>query len=254
MDKSENRTIREGFHPLIPTVLICFSIIIAGLVIGVSVVAGNIYLFKRLGPQVTNGNPANVFSSSEPIKVSVDDDPVLGDKNAPITLIEFLDFECPFCKQSFEDTLPKLIKEYVDTGKVKFVIRDFPLDFHKNAVKEAEAANCAREQGGDSAYFKYHDEMFKRTTSNGEGLALDQLPKIAKDTGLEVAAFNTCLDSGKFKAEIDKDVKDGINVGVGGTPHWFVGKSTQDGVIDGIRVDGAESFETFQKLIEEQLK
>ncbi len=252
-NKSQEQT-QVSKKSLLPTVIIAASIVVAGLVGGISVVVGNVYVFKKIGPQVSTGSPANVFPQNEPVKVSVDDDPILGSKDAPITLIEFLDFECPFCKQSFQETLPKIIKEYVDTGKVKFVVRDYPLDFHKNAIKEAEAASCAREQGGDSAYFKYHDEVFKRTESNGEGLGLDQLPVIAKDTGLDTAKFKICLDSGKFKGEIDKDIKDGSNAGVGGTPHWFVGKSTADGVIDGIRVDGAAEFETFQKLIDEQLK
>lgn len=255
---NHNESGEEGqprkIHPLLPTILICFSIIIAGLVVGVGVVAGNFYLFKSSTPQVSSGSPANLFPNGEPVKVSVDDDPVLGNKDAPVTLIEFADFECPFCKKSFEEVLPKLRKEYIDTGKVKFVARDFPLDFHKNAVKEAEAANCARELGGDSAYFKYHDEVYKRTESNGEGLALDQLPVIAKANGLDTVKFKTCLDSGKFKGEIDKDIKDGSNAGVNGTPAWFVGKSTEDGLIDGIFINGAEDFEVFQKLIDEQLK
>ena len=81
---------------------------------------------------------------------SIDDDPVLGDKNAPVTIVEFSDYECPFCKRHFDQTLPELIKNYIDTGKVKLVYRDFPLSFHDPmATKEAVAANCAREQGGD---------------------------------------------------------------------------------------------------------
>ena len=93
---------------------------------------------------------------------SVEDDPVLGDTNAPITIIEFSDYECPFCKRHFDQTLPQLISQYVNSGKVKIVFRDFPLSFHDPmATKEAVAANCAKDQGGDKKYFEFHDEIFK---------------------------------------------------------------------------------------------
>src|SRR3989338_9298448 len=94
-------------------------------------------------------------------KISVDDDPVLGNKDAKVTVIEFSDYECPFCKRHFDQVYPSLKKDYIDTGKVKLVYRDLPLSFHPNAQKEAEAAECSRDQGGDEMYFRYHDEMFK---------------------------------------------------------------------------------------------
>src|SRR3989344_7763193 len=98
-------------------------------------------------------------------KASLDGDPVLGDANAPVTMIEFSDYECPFCKRHFQDTFPQIKSEYIDTGKVKLVFRDLPLSFHDPlATKEAMAANCSREQGGDSTYFKFHDAIFKTTS------------------------------------------------------------------------------------------
>lgn len=103
---------------------------------------------------------------------SLDDDPVLGEKNAPITMVEFSDYECPFCKRHFSQTLPSIKSEYIDKGKVKLVYRDFIAVPGHNpaATKEGVAANCVREQGGDSAYFKFHDLIFSRTRSNGEGI------------------------------------------------------------------------------------
>ncbi|MBI2011930.1 thioredoxin domain-containing protein [Candidatus Daviesbacteria bacterium] len=110
-------------------------------------------------------------------KANVDDDPVLGSKDAPITMIEFSDYECPFCKRHFIQTLPNLIKNYIDTGKVKLVYRDFiavdgvyPQGHNPAATNNAVAANCAMEQGGDSAYFKVHDLIFNKTQSNGVGI------------------------------------------------------------------------------------
>ena len=187
-------------------------------------------------------------------KVSIDDDPVLGDKNAPVTIVEFSDYECPFCQRSFNDVLPGLKKNYIDTGKVKLVFRDFPLSFHANAHKEAEAAECARSQGDDSTYYMFHDKIFTQTTSNGTGLALTQLPVIAKSLGLNVSQFQQCLDSGTFKAEVDKDISDGSAAGVAGTPAWFIGKSSKDGVIEGQYINGAYPYANFQSAIDELLK
>lgn len=189
-----------------------------------------------------------------PKKVSVDDDPVLGDKNAKVTLIDFTDYECPFCKRYFDQTFSQIKKDYIDTGKVKYVVRDLPLSFHANAHKEAQAAECAREQGGDSAYFKYHDEIFKRTASNGTGLALDKLSIIATDLGLDGAALQSCLDADKYKAEVDKDLADAATVGATGTPTFFIGKSTSDGVITGTKIVGAQPYSAFQAEIDKQLK
>lgn len=189
-----------------------------------------------------------------PKKVSLDDDPVLGDKNAKVTLIDFTDYECPFCKRYYDETFSQIRKDYIDTGKVKYVVRDLPLSFHANAHKEAQAAECAREQGGDTAYYKYHDEIFKKTTSNGTGLALTELSVIANNLGLDGTALQTCLDSDKYKTEVDKDLADASAVGASGTPTFFIGKSTPDGVITGTKIVGAQPYSAFQAEIDKQLK
>lgn len=102
----------------------------------------------------------------------VDDDPVLGNSNAPLTLIEFSDYECPFCKRHFDQTYPSLKKDYIETGKVKEVFRDFVAvpQHNPNATLEALATSCARDQGGDATYFKYHDLVYSKTKSNGDGV------------------------------------------------------------------------------------
>lgn len=188
-------------------------------------------------------------------KVSVDDDPVLGSKDAKVTLIEFSDYECPFCKRHFDQVYPSLKKDYLDTGKVKMVFRDYPLPFHDPmATFEAGAANCAREQGGDNAYFKFHDEIFKRTKSNGNGLTKDEVYQIAADLGLNQANLKVCADSGKFSEEIKKDVADGSSAGVSGTPSFFIGKSDQSGTITGQIIVGAQPYTAFQSAIDPLLK
>lgn len=195
-------------------------------------------------PSKVAPSPSAPSAGVTDMKALADDDAYLGKENAPVTIVEFSDYECPFCKRFYDSTLPQLKSQYIDTGKVKFVYRDFPLSFHQNAHIEAEAAECAKDQGGNTAYFKYHDEIFKRTTSNGLGIAVDQLSVIAKNVGLDVTKFNTCLNSGTFKSEVDKDIQDGVSAGVQGTPGF---------IINGKFVSGAQPFSVFQQVIEAEL-
>lgn len=191
--------------------------------------------------------------TSKPVSVSIAGDPILGDKNAKLTLVEFSDYECPFCKKSFTEVLPDLKKNYIDTGKVRLVYKDLPLPFHQNAAKEAEAAQCAKDQGGDIAYYKYHDQIFTNTTSSGTGIALDQLPVLAKEISLNVTQFQKCLDSGKLKAEVDKDLAEAQKVGANGTPTWFLGKTVSGDYVEGIKIVGAQPFSAFKSAIDQQL-
>lgn len=237
---------------LLPVSIIFAAVIISGTLLYSKPGSSNGGTAAALGQQPNAAPVGHQLGNKS--KVSVDDDPVLGDKNAPLTLIEFSDFECPFCKRSFDQVLPELKKNYIDTGKLKLVYRDFPLSFHANAHKEAEAAECARSQSNDATFFKFHDQIFTQTTSNGTGLALSQLPVIAQSLGLNAGQFKQCFDSGKFRNEVDKDIADGIAAGVSGTPSWFIGPSSKDGVINGTLVVGAQPFSAFQAVIDEQLK
>jgi protein-disulfide isomerase len=186
---------------------------------------------------------------------SIDDDPVLGDKNAPVTLIEFSDYECPFCKRYFDQTFTQIKTKYIDTGKVKLVFRDLPLSFHDPmATKEAVAANCAQKQGGDVAYFKYHDEIFKRTTSNGNGLDDEKIKTIATDIGLNMGQFESCLQDPSMADEVKKDLADAGKAGATGTPTFIIGKTTKDGKIEGSLVVGAQPFSAFEAVIEPLLQ
>ncbi len=240
------------------------SILIGSLVISISILlgAGFIQLPEKFQPK---GSTINLKTSpipttdtqapdSGPITVSLDDDPTTGDKNAKITMIEFSDYECPFCKRYFDQTYPQLKKDYVDTGKMKIIYRDLPLSFHQNAHKEAEAANCAREQGGDAAYFKFHDEMFTKTTSNGTGLSLEQLPTLAGNVGLNGSILKQCLDSGKYKDEVDKDLADASKIGADGTPTFFIGKSESGTTITGTKIVGAQPLSAFKEIIDPLLQ
>lgn len=234
---------------LLGAILVSITILMHGGIIKV----GKVVTAPTTPPAQAPSQPAAAPAPAN-AKVSVDDDPVLGDKNAKVTLIEFSDYECPFCKRHFEQVYPSIKKDYIDTGKVKLVYRDYPLPFHDPmATFEASAANCAREQGGDSAYFKFHDEIFTKTKSNGNGLTKDQIYQIASDLGLNQASLKACADSEKYADEIKKDVTDGSSVGVSGTPSFFIGKSDQSGSITGQNIVGAQPYANFKAIIDVEL-
>ncbi len=184
---------------------------------------------------------------AEDTEISADDDPFLGPENAPIEVIVFSDFGCPFCagaagyneqvieylrsgNPSWEAPIPKL-RELAEQGKVKLVFRDFPL----HGTETAEAAECAHEQG---KFWEYHDKLFE----NQDALEVEDLKKYAEELGLDTTKFNDCLDSGQMFTEIQKDYEDGNRYGVTGTPTFF---------INGEKVEGAQSFSVFERIIEE---
>lgn len=182
---------------------------------------------------------------SGPVNVSADDDAYLGDKNAPVTMIEFSDFQCPFCRKFMTDTLPQIKKEYIDTGKVKLVYRDFPLSFHPGAAPAAEGAECAKDQG---KFWEMHDAIFNEQEKQGSGtiqFGIADVKKWAAKVELDTAKFNQCLDSGKYKAEVGKDIADGTAAGVSGTPATF---------INGRLLVGAQPFAAFKAIIDQELK
>lgn len=217
------------------------AIIMAGVLISVAVIYSN-GGFNKL----TTGGSANVRDTSGGQKaVSTDDDAYLGDKDAPVVMIEFSDFQCPFCRSFWSDTLPLIKSEYIDTGKVRFVYRDFPLSFHSGAMPAAQATECAREQ---DKFWEMHDKIFIEQDKQGGGtiqFGANDLKKWAGEIGLNVSEFNSCLDSQKYLNEVNNDLKDGQAAGVSGTPGFF---------INGRLVVGAQPFSVFQSLIEEELK
>ncbi len=146
-------------------------------------------------------------------------DHIRGDQNAKVTLIEYSDLECPYCKQ-FHPSMTQLMQNY--SGKVKWVYRHFPLSFHQNAEKEAEATECANELGGNDKFWAYVDTIFQRTTSNGTGFPADNLVPLAKELGLNEQKFKSCLDSGKYAKHVADDEAGGQAAGVNGTPGTFI--------------------------------
>lgn len=149
-------------------------------------------------------------------RVSATRDHILGNPNAPISLIEYSDYECPFCKR-FHETAKQIMKAY--EGQVNWVYRHFPLSFHNpGAQKQAEAAECANELGGNEAFWKYTDAIYERTKSNGKGFPLTQIVPLAKELGLDEKRFAQCYDSDKYAGRVKEDIEEGMKIGVTGTP------------------------------------
>lgn len=176
-------------------------------------------------------------------KVTTTGAPFIGSKDAPITMVEFTDFQCPFCYRFHVSTFSDLKKNYIDTGKVRFVSRDMPLDFHPNAMQAAEAGRCAGEQG---QFWPMRDRM----GADPEHLDIPRLLTYAQDLKLNVDTFRSCVESGKYKAAIQSDVQDALKIGANGTPSFVIGKSTPD-TIDGELVIGAMPYQLFDEKLKE---
>lgn len=178
------------------------------------------------------------LKSGKEESITLQEDPILGSSEASITMVEFSDFECPYCGIYSKETFPQIKKEYVDTGKVKLIFKNFPLPSHRKAQKAAEAGECAFEQG---KFWEYKEKLFEEQ----ENLAVKDLKQYARDLGLESEKFNKCLDSGRYKKEVKQDYEEGLEKRIRGTPTFFIGSEA---------VFGAQPFSEFQKIFEEKLQ
>lgn len=188
--------------------------------------------------------------AAEPVKISIDNDPIIGNPNAPITIVEFSDFQCPFCARFHTQTLPSILEDYIEQGKVKLVFRDFPIQsIHPNALPAAIAAECANDQ---NKFREMHDRLFEKQNDWNKletVEALSMFSQYASSMQLDQKVFDSCLTSGKHISEIQKDLEDGRNYGVSGTPGFFVGNDQ----IGFVELKGAQPFESFKKIIDAQL-
>ena len=167
---------------------------------------------------------------------------VLGDPNAPVTIIEYSDYQCPFCARFYADTLPQLKEKYLETGKAKLVYKDFPLSFHANAESAAVAARCAGDQG---QYFDYHDMLFDHQDDwSGDSNPTDRFVGYAAQIGLDENEFEACLTENRHIDDVRADFQEGQQRGVTGTPAFFV---------NGQRIVGAQPYQVFEQAIEAAL-
>ena len=188
----------------------------------------------------TGGAVADLGGGNAPnvdMKDLIDDDAIRGDPSAPVTIVEFSDYECPFCGRFYSETLGQIESKYIDTGKVKLIYKDFPLSFHPQAQKAAESAECAGEQG---KYYEMHDLLFEQGVQGG----VAGFKQYARQIGLNTARFDACLDSGQMASEIQADMAVGQKVGIQGTPGF---------IINGQLVSGAQPFAVFDAAIQAAL-
>jgi len=187
---------------------------------------------------------------SIPLEISADNDPIIGNPDAPITIIEFSDFQCPFCARFHIQTLPTIMEEYIEKGDVKLVFRDFPLQsIHPNAVPASVSAECANEQG---KFKEMHDILFEKQNewSNLETVyAIELFNQYSEQINLEQEQFTSCLSTAKYVKEIQNDLNDGRTYGITGTPGFFIGNQE----IGFVELKGAQPFESFKKVIDSQL-
>lgn len=188
-------------------------------------------------PEPTNDTPADV-----------DDDAFIGQADAPVTIIEFTDYQCPFCARHFTQTYGQIKQNYIDTGKVKYVSRDFPLSFHQFAQKASEAAECAEDQG---KFWEMHDKLFETQAAwSGVADALPTFKQYAADLGLNTSTFDSCLDGGTHAQEVKDDMAAGSASGIDGTPgFWILGPDGQSQ-----KISGAYPYETFAAAVDGMLQ
>lgn len=228
------KKIKENLLPL--------SILVAGLLIAGAIIFTRVKVEK---PQAQR--PSSEEINYDALRPVTDDDWIRGDINAPVKVIEFSDFECPFCKM-FHQTMIEIMKEY--KGKVAWIYRHFPLDvLHKKARKEAEAAECVGYLGGDSAFWLFADKIFEVTPSN-DGLDHNLLPDLAFQAGVDKENFKRCLNEGRYAKNVEEDANEALKIGIRGTPTSIViapnGKK--------FLIQGARPYSQVKDVIEEALR
>jgi len=183
-------------------------------------------------------------------QISKDNDPIFGDPKAPISIIEFSDYQCQFCARFYSDTLPLLNSQYIETGKVNLISRDFPIPkIHSNAMPAALASECANEQG---KFWEYHNRLLDTQNAwkqNKSDVIILTLKQFAKELNLNQEQFDSCLDSSKYVDEVNQDMEDGRKYMVSGTPTFFVGNEE----VGYSSIFGAQSFSDFRIMIDEKL-
>ncbi len=212
------------------------TIVVAGLL-----VAGAVFFVGKTNhPSTDSTAPARL--TVRPYDPAVDH--ILGNPNAPVKVIEYADLECPFCK-TFETTMHQVMDYYGASGKVAWIYRPFPLaQIHSKAPEEAAAAECAAQQGGDAAYYKYIDLVYQ-TTPGENNLDLAQLPVMAQKVGLDVPKFNQCLAAGTATKKVQDSYNEAIGLGAQGTPFTLISVGA-----DAVSLQGAQPYDSMRAAID----
>ena len=197
---------------------------------------------KRLSVVEQNLNRLN-SKRTLPNKVSLStaNRPMLGNKDAPLTLVEFVDYECAYCRRFILNTLPKLKRHYIDTGKLRIVMRDLPLSFHKHARYAAHAVHCSGEQ---NKLWEMHDSIL---IASGK-LTQKKISSYANQLKMDLSKYQSCMDSNRYMQQINKDAQDARKLRITGTPSFVLGKTSSD-LMTGKRIVGAKPFKAFDAEI-----
>ncbi len=221
------------------------------IVVAAALIAGAIYLDGGRAPQaavnvqggIDNAQNAQVTPEVDVAPVT-EKDHIRGNPNAPIMIVEYSDYDCPFCK-NFHETMNRIIEKYGATGKIAWVYRQFPLEqLHPNAPRISEAAYCVAEQGGSEAFWKFSDLVFGSREINSP-TDMKKLPEYAAQAGVDRSKFELCLNNGKYTDAVKADVEAALKTGARGTPHSIVMVGGQQGAIN-----GAQPYETVEQIVE----
>lgn len=213
------------------------TIVVAG-----ALIAGGVFW---AGKSSTDGGPnTNPDGTLTARAYTPGQDHILGNPNAQVKVVEYMDLECPHCK-TFNTTMHQVMDYYGKEGKVAWVVRNFPLaQIHSKAPQEHQAAECAAAQGGDTAFFAFIDKVFAVTPSDN-GLDLSQLPTIAGQLGLDVAKFNSCLSSGTYTQKVNEQYNEAISYGAQGTPFSLVMVGS-----DAVVLNGNQPYDSMRAAID----
>ena len=244
MHEEENRGSQHQILHSPSALTVPIAIVVAG-----TLIAGAVFFGARSSNGTLTANVPQKQTSGdlEKMKAVSADDHIRGNPDAPVKIVEYSDMECPFCKR-FHDTMKQVMDEYGASGKVAWVYRHFPLDqLHPlKARKEATAAECANELGGNEAFWKFTDRFFELTPSNNQTDVDTVLPQIAQEIGLDKTRFASCLSSGEYDEHIEEDYQNALATGGSGTP-WsiVVGKDGKK-----YSLSGAQPYSSIKQLIE----
>ncbi len=209
------------------------------IIVGFALIAGAIYFSgskdTAVAPTPTPIPEEEDLSAINPVTA---DDHILGNPNAAITLVEYSDYDCPFCK-NFHETMKQIMTEYGTEGKVAWVYRHFPLEqLHPNAASIAQASECVAELAGNEGFWKFTDLVFGERTTN-EPTQMDRLAEFAVSAGADETAYNECVASGRYQAAVEEDYNNALQIGARGTPYTVVIVGDQQGVINGAQPYGS---------------
>lgn len=258
----------------VEVLMVPLSILLAGLMVSISIIVG-LKGLQESGISTTTGATETTTTTATQtetadtgtedytndgaydgtVTVSIDDDPYLGDKDsAKIVIVEYVDYECYYCKRHFDETADAIKEKYIDSGDAILVIKDAPsTDLHGSIVlSQSEAAQCVLELGGNETYFKYHDLLFENSNSDGQ-FPEASLYTYAEQVGVDANTFASCYDSGRYADEVLSDLEDAQTAGIFGTPGFVIGVLESDGSVTGTILSGAYPYADFETVIEKAL-